>query len=50
MKKNKVVAFAAALAVAVSSASAIAPASANTTLKAHLQDLKHKQVLTEFAA
>jgi branched-chain amino acid transport system substrate-binding protein len=33
MKKNKVVAFAAALAVAVSSASAIAPASANTTLK-----------------
>ena len=33
MKKNKVVAFAAALAVAVSSAAAIAPASANTTLK-----------------
>lgn len=33
MKKNKVVAFAAALAVAVSSASAIAPASADTTLK-----------------
>ena len=33
MKKNKVVAFAAALSVAVSSASAIAPASANTTLK-----------------